>query len=167
MMWLPYENFYIDTNLKPDAAEAALAQEVAPDADFSFKTIFSDRSGEYFLGTVASGSLKIRRQIYYRNSFLPRITGTIEPDMNGSRVHIKMKLHIMILVFVCAWTIVIGLGGIAFILKPSDDGLGANDLVPLGMVLFVYLLSMGGFKFESIKAKKKLAEIFQGSIEEA
>jgi len=167
MKWLPYENFYISTNLKPDAAEAALAQEVAPDADFSFKTIFSDRSGEYFLGTVANGNLKIRRQIYYRNTFLPRITGDIEPYLNGSRIHIKMKLHIVILVFVCAWTIVIGLAGIAFVLKPSDDGRSANDLVPLAMVLLVYLICMGGFKFESIRAKKKLAEIFRGSIEEA
>jgi hypothetical protein len=35
------------------------------------------------------------------------------------------------------------------------------------MFLFGYLLIMGAFKFESIKAKKKLAEIFRGIIEEA
>jgi len=69
MKWLPYENFYIDTNLKPDAAQRALGTEVGPDPGLTFRNIFSERSGLYFVGNIGNGIFQIRRQIYYRNSF--------------------------------------------------------------------------------------------------
>jgi hypothetical protein len=166
MKWLPYENFYLITDLKPDAAEAALAPDVIPDAGFGLKTILSRRTEGYFTGVVANGSFKIRWQIYYRNSFLPRITGDITPYLNGSRIHIKMKPHIAVMIFMSIWMGGVGLAGIAFVLGHPGEGLNAGKLAPFGMFLFGYLLSIGAFKFESIKAKSKLAEIFRGSIEE-
>ena len=36
--------------------------------------------------------------------------------------------------------------------------------IPFGMLLFVYLLTMGGFKFESNKSKKDLQTIFEAEI---
>jgi hypothetical protein len=71
MKWLPYENFYIDTNLKPDAAVAAPAQEVSSDTGFSFTTMFSQRSDSYFLGSFENDNFRIKGQVYNRNSFLP------------------------------------------------------------------------------------------------
>ena len=121
MKWLPYENFYIDTNLKPDAAQAALQTEVAPDPGFTFRKIFSQRPDIYFIGGVGYDTFQIRRQIYYRNSFLPRITGTIESYISGSRVHVKMKPHIAVTIFMCVWMGGVALAGISFIglgLKP-------------------------------------------------
>ena len=167
MKWLPYENFYIDTNLKPDAAQAALKTEVGPDPGSPFRKIFSQRTESYFLGDVDYGTFQIRRQTYYRNSFLPRITGTIEPYIGGSRVRVKMKPDMLVIIFMCMWMGFAALGGIVMISVGSKTNLDSVSLIPFGMFLFGYLLMMGAFKFESIEATRKLAEIFQGGIEEA
>ena len=168
MKWLPYENFYVDTNLKPDAVQSDLETEVGPDPGFTFTTIFSQRSECYFLGSVANGTFRIRRQIYYRNSFLPRITGTIEPYLNGSRVHVKMMPHILVTIFMCMWMGGVGVACLVVLfIYTKAENFNAVTLVPFGMFLFGYVLFTGGFKFESIKAKTRLAEIFQGNITEA
>jgi len=59
------------------------------------------------------------------------------------------------------------LAGIGLIAAGSATGVGPIALIPFGMFLFGYALIMGAFKFESAKAKRTLAQIFQGSIEEA
>ena len=38
-------------------------------------------------------------------------------------------------------------------------------LIPLGMLIFSYLLVTGGFKYESVKLKKYLSELFESDIE--
>jgi hypothetical protein len=38
------------------------------------------------------------------------------------------------------------------------------ELIPVGLLLFVYALTMGGFKFESNKSKKDLQELFEAEI---
>ena len=70
MPFLPFENFYIITDLKPDEVQARLEKEVEPDKGFSFSGLFS-RSDRNFTGYVVNGTFEFKRVINYRNSFLP------------------------------------------------------------------------------------------------
>ncbi len=166
MKFLPFENFYITTSLKPAEVQERLSQEVEPVQGFSFKNLFSARSGAYFSGYVANGTFDFKRVIYYRNSFLPVIKGTTETYLNGSRVHVKMRMDISVIVFMGLWLGVIGIAGLSFFIKNiSNHEVDNSSFISLGMFMLGYVLATGGFKFESIKAKNKLLELLDGEIE--
>jgi hypothetical protein len=166
MKWLPYESFYIDTNLDPTTAEADLEAEVGPDLEFSYYSAFRQRYDGCFFGSIANGSFRFR-QINYRNPFLPMITGTIEPRSGGSRASVQMKMHIVAIILVCTWLGATGLATMIFLLfRPNEDFLAYAEVFFL-MFLFGYIITLVGFRFEAPRAKKTLASILQGSIIEA
>ena len=165
MKFLPFENFYIITSLKPEEVQERLQKEIKPDIGFSFKNLFSSSSDYYFSGYAINGTFRFKRIINYRNSFLPQINGSTETWLNGSRVHVNMRMDVVVVVFMCIW-----LGGIMFIgiMIMLQDFLKGRfefaSLIPFAMFLFGYLLSTGGFKHESSKARNKLIELLNGEI---
>jgi hypothetical protein len=167
MKLLPFEDFYINTNLKPEEVQSSLEKEVEPVQGFSFKNLFTKTSGYYFSGYVVNGTFEFKRVISYRNSFLPQIKGSTEAWLNGSRVHVKMGMHTAVIIFMCIWLSFAALFGIVFLIQETNKGpFKIVDLVPFAMFLFGYLLSLGGFKYESIEAKNKLVELLNGDIAE-
>jgi len=167
MKYLPYEDFHIITPLKPAEVQALLAKETEPVKQFSFSTLFSRSSGYYFSGYVVNGMFEISRVIDYRNSFLPQIKGSTEAWLNGSRLHITMQLHPAVMAFMFIWMGGVGLAAVAVISAGfSERSFEPLSLIPLAMFLFGYLLSTGGFKYESRKAKAKLIDLLSGHIEQ-
>ncbi|MCD6068553.1 MAG: hypothetical protein K0S33_3379 [Bacteroidetes bacterium] len=77
-----------------------------------------------------------------------------------------MRLHVLVLVFLCLWCGGIGLGYIAFLTKAFSSSSEYNPaaLTPFGMLLFAYALTMGGFKFESNKSKKYLLTLLEAEL---
>ena len=164
MKFLPFENFYIITNLKPEQVQARLEKEVEPNKGFSFSNLFS-RSDRAFTGYIVNGTFEFKRIISYSNSFLPQIKGSTEPWMNGSRVHIKMRMHNAVIGFMCLWLGMALLFGVGFLVQELNKGpFEVVDLAPFLMFGFGYVLATGGFKFESTKAKNMLLEILNGTI---
>ncbi|HAL82093.1 MAG TPA: hypothetical protein DCO83_07545 [Mucilaginibacter sp.] len=167
MKFLPYENFYIITRLRPDEAESRLQQEVSP-GNGSFFNFFRSTFTTYFEGYAVNGRFEFKRNINYRNSFLPQIKGTIENGPGGSRVHVKMNMLVFVTIFMCFWLGATGLAAIALITRQFERGqLTAADFVVFIMFLFGYGLTMGSFKFESLKAKSYLVELLDGEIDES
>jgi len=102
MNLLPFDSFCIITLLKPGEVESQLQSEVTP--GFSFKTMLNGVDySKYFTGVAENGKFKITRIIRNRNSFLPVIIGHTEDWLNGSRVYVKMRLHLFVAVFMCSW----------------------------------------------------------------
>jgi len=166
MNFLPFEHFSIVTSLSPAQAQERLEQEVSADTGFSFNKLFSSPD-KYFSGYVANGTFEIKRIINYRNSFLPVIKGSIEFDIDGSRIQVKMQPHILVIVFMCIWLSGTLIGGLAFLTQQlhSSSNFDVTALMPFGMFIFGYLLAMGGFKYEVPKARIKLVELLGGSLE--
>ncbi len=76
-----------------------------------------------------------------------------------------MRLHIFVIVFLCFWCGSVGLGCIAILTKSfGNSEFNPATLIPFGMLLFAYGLTMGAFKFESNKSKKDLQRIFEADI---
>lgn len=81
------------------------------------------------------------------------------------KIKVKMRLPIFVIVFLCLWCG--GVGFICIVLLTQNFGnlnFKLVTLIPIGMLLFAYLLTLGGFKFESNKSKKELQTIFEADI---
>lgn len=112
-------------------------------------------------------TFEINRLIHYRNSFLPVIKGQILSDNRGSKVDIKMRLHVMVYAFAAIWCIGVSIAFVAMLVLSIREGrFNAAVLIPLGMLIFLFLMTTGGFKAESGKARKDMLDIFAGQVEE-
>jgi hypothetical protein len=118
------------------------------------------RPTQPYLGHVreAMGSFEVQRNISYRNSFLPLISGTVEvpggvaalgqPSM-GSLVQLTMRIHLLVGLFMLVWLSGVGLGCLVILVSwPGPIG-----LVPFGMLGFGVLMVSLGFWTEANKAE--------------
>ncbi|SDJ49525.1 hypothetical protein SAMN04487898_10383 [Pedobacter sp. ok626] len=167
MKLLPYDNIEIFSPLSPAEAQSALEQEVKKRKPFSFKFI-SSGSDPYFYGFVENNRFRLHRNINYRNSFLPTINGSITNDLNGCKVVVKMRLMAFVLVFITLWLSGVFFACIFLTSKLIIEGnYGPEMLIPFGMLIMGYGLTMGAFHYEARKAKAKLLELFKGTTKRA
>jgi len=106
-----------------------------------------------FVGRVDIESFQIHRDIRYRNSFLPIISGRIESTPTGSHVRVTMRMHLLVSLFMVIW-----FSGVASAIWASAFGSKlqstAGLVAPIGMFAFgIFLVSLCFFP-EAIKAKK-------------
>jgi hypothetical protein len=164
MKFLPTEKITYRTKLKEDEIINRLGAYIEPKKTFRFG-LFGSGSTKSYEGQIIGHTFKINRIISYRNSFLPRIEGIIKREFDETTVLVKMRLHIFIIVFLCLWCS--GVGYLCFTLFPQkirNSDFSLEMLIPIGMLLFVYAVTMAAFKFESRKSKKDLQNIFEANI---
>lgn len=166
MNLVPFENFQITTKLDPAAARSRLAEEVGPAGSLFSSYTRSSGPIRYFSSFIMNEQFEIRRNINCRNSFLPQMTGTITKDMFGSKIHIKMRPHGVVVAFMTFWLSAAFLAGVAFlIMSVVKNSFTIRHLIPFGMFLFGYALATGSLKFESIRSKEKLIQLVDSQIE--
>jgi hypothetical protein len=166
MKFLPTENITYKTRLNEDEIIKRLTEIIEPVKALKLR-LFNSYSSKPYEGQVNGHMFEIRRIIGYRNSFLPRINGMIVKDYDGVKIKVRMRLHIVVMVLLCICGGV-ELGFIAFlsgILRTSK--FDPVTLIPFGMLLFAYGLTMGAFKLESKKSKKDLEKIFEADVIQA
>jgi hypothetical protein len=112
-----------------------------------------------FLGVVQDESFKIRRDIRYRNSFLPILRGRLTAHGLGTRVSVTMALHPLVAIFMGVW---LGMVGFGIFRVPSS-----HSLIPVGMFLFGVALPLAGFIPEAVKAKRLLSDALAHSMPNA
>jgi hypothetical protein len=103
------------------------------------------------------------RIIDYRNSFLPVIKGKIQTDANGLTIDVKMQLHPVATAFLIYWAYFWGRFCIYLPLMDSNE-LNPEVLMPYGLLLSVYALTMGACKFETSRSRKDLETLFEGQV---
>ena len=156
----PWHAFTVDAGIPPDLASVLVASQVGP------RAIFFATHDKPFSGTVADGTFEISRVIRYRNSFLPVVCGRIEPQGAGSRIHVRMRLHLFAMVFMTVWMglVAVALVGILYVFALDQGGLdGIALLAPLGMFAFGWALTTFGFWFEADKQERMLREMFEAT----
>jgi hypothetical protein len=159
MIFLPIEKITYKTILKEDEIINRLEDIIEPKKIFR-GWLFCNNSTRPYEGEIKNNTFKLQRIIGYRNSFLPKIKGVIYNELGGTIIKVKMRLSVFVIVFICIWTIGMGLGCIAFMTQP----LSFFTFIPFGLLLFMYALTMGGFKYESRKSKNDLKYLFETEI---
>jgi hypothetical protein len=150
---MPFYRFEIDVTAPPPVVVERLRAIVRGKLSFgeSFRQSFSfNRTySAPFIGSVQDDSFKLRRNIRYRNSFLPMIRGTITSYGVGTRVSVTMFLQPVVAIFMIFW---LGMVASAAVSHPNASP------IPWGMLAFGIALSIGGFIPEAIKAKRLILE---------
>jgi hypothetical protein len=165
MRFIPYESFRLKSPLRAEDAIRRIAEEVEAARLFArFR-----RGHKSYQGTIDGWHFSMKR-IGYRGSFVPAITGEIEPSVGGCYVNIEMKLQrivsrFMVFWFACVGTFAVLALGIAVFeyLQGKIAGLAPwmIALWPVAMMAFAYLLALVGFKWEASWSKTHLRKVFQ------
>lgn len=115
-----------------------------------------------FIGSIHLNTFQLRRRIQQQNSFLPVIKGQVENSKGGSHIHLKMRLHSSVLLFVVVW--ILFTAGFAFIGYTMGNGMLIFQAQPLIMMFFGYAITLFGFRREADKAEQELLKLFKGKL---
>jgi hypothetical protein len=89
----PGRKVVLDSTLSVDEVTSRLAKEVTPPAN-----PFWDRRQELFEGTFANGRFEMIRLVHaQRHSFRPMLYGQLSPTPGGTRIEVRMQLHLLVL----------------------------------------------------------------------
>ena len=164
---LPFENYVLKTRLSPEEVLKRIDDNIQQNPDTGF-FIFSQNYSKPYTGQIIGNSFAMRRNINYRNSFLPVIKGQVTTFVGQTQVNIKMRPETIVLIFISIWLgiaglvcIVILLIGILELKQVLKNGISPELLIPFGMLVFGCLLTHFAFKIESKKSKEFLATLLQ------
>jgi hypothetical protein len=147
---VPYHRFEITSPLKREDALAAMAKHVEPVSWFRFGWPNS-ANDKRFEGEVTIDGFNVRRVMGYRNSFMPVVRGEVQSAGAMSRIIVTMRPFIFVIVFCAIWCVAVITGLTA----------GSQIWFAAVMLIFLYLMVMGGFWFEASKQEQALKEIFR------
>jgi hypothetical protein len=173
--FLPVENYIIRTKLTEEQIVQRLNEftkntGVKSNASlFGFGTLFGQKSGGPYEGTIKSNEFKISRIISYRNSFLPVIRGSVSSFLNQREITISMGLNLFVKVFMIIWLSLSLFASLLILVEFLNGSVHTNWLpekfIPLLMVVFGYVMMILAFKFESRKSKKDLNALFEAEAQ--
>lgn len=164
MKYLPFEDIVYKTKLNCDEVVRQLSTVIVPER--TLFQIFKTFDDDTYHGQVNTDSFKIYPAINGRNSFLPIIIGEIQPTSFGSQIHIKMRMHFVVIVFMIVWCSIPILGSIESFIKSFNSG-RFNPAVFIPFICFPligYLVTMYAFKSKSIHCKNHLQNLFDAEI---
>ena len=163
MSFLPYENLIFESNLTTEDLQDRINQNI--ESKKMLRIGFKNKNTKPYEGYLNGNSFEINRIIGYRNSFLPQIKGVITETNGVSRINVKMRLHILVYIFMTIWCGGIGFALIGMLISCiNNNKFEPAIFFPFGMLIFGYLLTTGGFKFESNKSKKDLEKMLSSKI---
>lgn len=161
MKLLPIEHITYRTKLREEEVFKRLSDLVEP--GMMFRTIsFRGSSTKLYEGVIDGRRFQISRIKEHRNSNLV-IKGIIEKGYDGLSIKIEMRLNIFIMVFMFLVCGTLGLICISLLRQSFPP----QNLGPFGLLLFIYVLTIGGFNSESNKSKKDLQRVFEADLIES
>lgn len=164
---LTFENYVLTTKLSVDEVLKRIADNIQQKQSFSFSA-FSRNYTKPYTGQISGTAFTMSRNIDYRNSFLPVITGQISTYLGQTQINIKMRPVTIVLIFISFWLGIVGLvcigtllAGLLQIKQILQNGFSPILLIPFGMFAFGCLLTHFAFKGESKNSKEFLAILLE------
>jgi hypothetical protein len=167
---LPFEKYVLTTKLSNTEVLKRIGDNIQQKQRFSF-SIFCRNYTKPYTGQIIGTTFTMSRNISYRNSFLPIITGQIITFPGQTQVNIKMRPVTIVLIFISFWLGIAGLACIRTLLtvflqfkQMPQNGFSSMLLIPFAMFAFGCLLIHVAFKGESKNSKEFLASLLEGII---
>jgi len=148
MLLLPYKKLVVYSAVSSDAVAEIFKLTVEPYVGYRFDNYA--KSLKPYVGKVGERTFSIRPVFSGRNSFIPRIVGTIADAEQGSRVSLIFRLHHSVAIVTLCMT-----GFLIFSVTKY------GDTSALLFVLLIYVMTIGFFNYEYWKAKRYLLKILE------
>lgn len=157
MILLPFETYTIKTNLPTQEIKNRLEQTIEPELSSIF---FRSNSGRPYRGKISATKFSMCRNLFYTNSFNPIILGEISTQDGVSLIHLKIRLHLVILAFLIPFLIITGFIGFGELKSQIERGyIAFEENISLIMFVSFYVISILAFKFETRRTKKYLTQL--------
>lgn len=168
---LPFEKYTLRTSLSKEEVLKKISENIQQEKKFKI-SVFGEDFSKPYSWKIIENTFSITRNINYRNSFLPFITGTVETSINNkTNIDIKMRPILPVLIFISIWMGLVGIVCITMLTVAiiNFDEFSINEfspeaLIPFGMFLFGFLLTYFAFKFEAKKSKEFLERLLNAEI---
>lgn len=169
-MWLlPYEHFYIKTNLSRDKIIQKLQDVTDTSKRIVWFPTFTTRQHQLYLGKVNEEGFNIYRWINHQDSFLPIISGKFLFQNTGSKIRIRMHLHWLVIILMTLW---LGFFGLILVKQflhivtyflqfsnlPSDT---AEILGPSFFFLFAYAMMIIVFRIDAGRERQSIRDLME------
>ncbi|HEY9639972.1 MAG TPA: WD40 repeat domain-containing protein [Coleofasciculaceae cyanobacterium] len=159
MRLLPYDSFTLQTPDPLPIVLERLATQV--ESEKLIRWQFS-RNHLPYEGSYSEAGFKIHRIIHYRNSFLPIIRGQFETSRLGTTVHITMRLHPFVTVFLGFWYLV--WYGFSLPIWLTGAMPTAFALQFLGLPVLILLIFWIAFWAEASRSRHDLTQMILGQV---
>ncbi len=154
---LPHDRFNIQT---PEAVQTVIKRVAAHVEPRKTVRWTFDRNHAPYEGSVSEAGFKMRRIPKGRNSFVPEIEGHFTTPPGGTVVHITLKLHPLIPIFMGCWSFI--WYGITFLIWSSGNL--SNELATYVWVLplLVFMSFWIAFWLEVERSRNDLLQMILG-----
>jgi len=161
MLWLPFDRLTLVT-ARSHAETIAVLNEATGELRLN---LFGPSSEKPFIGEIHGARSQIRRDINYRNSFLPVISGEFEAQGPHVLIHLRMRMIVFTMIFMAFWMIItLPLASISLLSLLGKSFFEAKvELIALAFPIFGYLLCMCGFHYERRKSIRALKELLSAT----
>jgi hypothetical protein len=159
MTLIPFDRV---TLVAPATAEDIL-QRLRASVGQATLNVFAAKVTKPFLGKVGADGFRIRRNINYRNSWMPVLVGRITQEGANAVIRVRLRLVTFVLVFTSFWIVMATFGALAITWRSfsATDPSRWISLLILVFPAFGYALCMGGFLYERKRSLKELKELLQ------
>ena len=155
MKLLPYQKITISTKLtKEEALQKIRENTTKPDW-------LNPQGNTLFLGVVTHKNFKVKRNLNYKGTIVPFMTGSFLLHTENTTLEIILKPHVATLTIVSIWLGAVSLISIWIIVTTltSKEAFSILALIPLGMLVSGVAVLSGGFGHEYQKSKEALLEL--------
>lgn len=163
MNLLPFENIVYKSKLDSEEILKRISEIIEQKRGFRIKTLLSEGNYKPYEGIIIDNEFNLNRIIGYRNSFLPQIKGIVIRKLNRTTVKVKMRLHIIVIIFMTFWFGGLTIGFLYTLFNKNNND--PTDWIFLILILIGYFLVTAGFKFESKKSIDFFAKLLEAEID--
>lgn len=158
---IPFENFTVVTYKSKEDIVRLLSRQVDRVDAWQATSLFRSSGEPAFHGSFVSDRFSIRRKISYKNDFNPILEGRIRQGALGALIDVKIHLPENTLIFTSIWLI----STLAILILVAFGESTVTETVIAGCVFLAgYILPMAGYVLESMRSKKVILGIVNGTI---
>ncbi|AEA43282.1 hypothetical protein Fluta_1287 [Fluviicola taffensis DSM 16823] len=162
--FLPFEKYRVVTTLSEEEIieRLKIITRTISKIQFSTRKAAILRSNYDYNGEISGKNFEIWRNINYRNSFIPIITGTVGSKLDKTEIHVSMKLSLLAKIVLI---IVLSIACVIFLIGFTFYPFGFKVFIPVFAIILSYLVIFLAFKLEARISKKDLNTIFKAETE--
>ena len=154
MRFLPSDSFEIQTSMSIEEVVEKMKAEIE-DGGFSGRH-------KIVSGEISRQGFKIARLFSYSNAFVPIVHGTFKPGQSGVSVIVKIQLHPLTTIFICAWyAAMLGFMGDFSGLLTGRMQIHPEHLIQIMLIIFPWVLASVKFWPEAAEDKRMLIDILK------